>query len=37
MYYEFYRFEKLVEMVAYGELTEAETETIALELLKNND
>ena len=37
MYYEFYRFEELVEMVAYGELTEAEAETIALELLKNND
>lgn len=37
MYYEFYRFEELVEMVEYGELTEAEAETIALELLKNND
>jgi hypothetical protein len=37
MYYEFYRFEELVEMVAYGELTEAEAEIIALELLKNND
>lgn len=37
MYYEFYRFEELTEMVAYGELTEAEAEAIALELLKNND
>ena len=37
MYYEFYKFEELVEMVAYGELTEAEAEAIALELLKNND
>ena len=37
MYYEFYRFEELVEMVAYGEITEVEAETIALELLKNDD
>lgn len=36
MYYEFYRFEELTEMVAYGELTEAEAEAIALELLEDN-
>lgn len=36
MYYEFFRFEELTEMVAYGELTEAEAEAIALELLKDN-
>lgn len=36
MYYEFFRFEELTEMVAYGELTEAEAEAIALELLKND-
>lgn len=34
--YEFYRFEELTEMVAYGKLTEAEAEAIALELLKDN-
>lgn len=36
MYYEFYRFEELTEMVAYGELTEAEAEAIALKLLEDN-
>lgn len=36
MYYEFFRFEELTEMVAYGELTEAEAEAIALELLEDN-
>ena len=36
MYYNFYKFEELTEMVAYGELTEAEAEAIALELLKND-
>ena len=36
MYYNFYKFEGLTEMVAYGELTEAEAEAIALELLKND-
>lgn len=36
MYFNFYKFEELVEMVAYGEITEAEAETIALELLKDD-
>lgn len=36
MYYNFYKFEELTEMVTYGELTEAEAEAIALELLKND-
>lgn len=35
MYYNFYKFEELTKMVAYGELTEAEAEAIALELLKD--
>lgn len=34
--YEFFRFEELTKMVAYGELTEAEAEAIALELLEDN-
>lgn len=34
--YEFFRFKELTEMVAYGELTEAEAEAIALELLEDN-
>lgn len=36
MYFNFYKFEELTEMVASGELTEVEAEAIALELLKDD-
>jgi len=37
MYFNFFKFEELTEMVAYGELTEAEAEAIAIELLKEEE
>ena len=37
LYFIFFKFEELTEMVAYGELTEAEAEAIAIELLKEEE